>query len=124
MQIDDGILVSPLPENHKEQRGNGDDSERHDKVRLKPVVALALVEHNLQRTQTQGHETEADVVDRGLLQLTALHVGRVLNQARVSKIERMPTGILMKKIQRQVKLSVIHPPRVGPIAGAVTTAMP
>ncbi len=36
----------------------------------------------------------------------------------------MPTGMLMKKIQRQVKLSVIHPPRVGPMAGAVTTAMP
>ena len=42
----------------------------------------------------------------------------------VSSRERMPTGMLMKKIQRQVKLSVIHPPSVGPIAGAVTTAMP
>src|ERR1700736_3271509 len=42
----------------------------------------------------------------------------------VSKRETMPTGILMKKIQRQVKLSVIQPPSVGPMAGAVTTAMP
>src|ERR1700739_1180871 len=41
-----------------------------------------------------------------------------------SNREINPTGILMKKIQRQVKLSVIQPPRVGPIAGAVTTAMP
>ena len=32
--------------------------------------------------------------------------------------DRKPTGILMKKIQRQVELSVIHPPRVGPSAGA------
>ena len=30
----------------------------------------------------------------------------------------------MKKIQRQLKLSVIHPPSVGPIAGAMTTAIP
>ena len=30
----------------------------------------------------------------------------------------------MKKIQCQLKLSVIHPPSVGPIAGATTTAMP
>src|SRR5580698_797478 len=42
----------------------------------------------------------------------------------VSRREMIPTGMLMKKIQRQVKLSVIQPPRVGPIAGAVTTATP
>ena len=32
--------------------------------------------------------------------------------------------MFMKKIQRQEKLSVIQPPRVGPIAGATITAMP
>src|ERR1700690_4283406 len=37
--------------------------------------------------------------------------------------EMMPMGILMKKTQRQEKLSVIHPPSGGPIAGAVTIAM-
>src|SRR5271169_6268879 len=42
----------------------------------------------------------------------------------VSESERIPTGTLMKKIQRQSKLSVIQPPRVGPTAGATTTAMP
>jgi hypothetical protein len=30
----------------------------------------------------------------------------------------------MKKIQCQLKLSVIQPPSVGPMAGATTTAMP
>ena len=29
--------------------------------------------------------------------------------------------MLMKKIQPQLKLSVIQPPRVGPITGAATT---
>jgi hypothetical protein len=42
----------------------------------------------------------------------------------VRKSEIIPTGIFIKKIQRQEKLSVIHPPKVGPIAGASTTAIP
>ena len=42
----------------------------------------------------------------------------------VRKSESMPIGTLMKKIQCQLKLSVIQPPSVGPIAGATTTAMP
>jgi len=36
----------------------------------------------------------------------------------------IPTGTLIKKIHRQEKLSVIQPPKVGPIAGATTTAIP
>src|SRR5260370_34952014 len=36
----------------------------------------------------------------------------------------IPTGTLMKKIQRQEKLSVIQPPSHGPIVGATTTAIP
>ena len=36
----------------------------------------------------------------------------------------MPTGTLMKKIQCQEKLSVIHPPSVGPTVGATITATP
>ena len=32
-------------------------------------------------------------------------------------IEMMPTGIFMKKIQFQDQLSVIHPPRKGPMIG-------
>ena len=39
-------------------------------------------------------------------------------------MDRIPTGMLMKKIQRQVKLLVIYFLRVGLIAGVVTTAMP
>ena len=42
----------------------------------------------------------------------------------VRKSEKMEMGTLMKKIQRQSKLSVMYPPRVGPIAGAQTTANP
>src|SRR5579864_508135 len=42
----------------------------------------------------------------------------------VRNSDKIPTGMLMKKIQCQLKLSVIHPPSVGPTAGATTTAMP
>src|SRR5579884_1222610 len=42
----------------------------------------------------------------------------------VRKSDSKPTGRLIKKIQCQLKLSVIQPPSVGPIAGATTTAMP
>ena len=42
----------------------------------------------------------------------------------LSKSEMTPIGRLIKKIQCQLKLSVIQPPKVGPIAGAATTAMP
>ena len=36
----------------------------------------------------------------------------------------MPTGTLMKKIHDQWKLSTMKPPRVGPSAGPIITAMP
>src|ERR1700722_777595 len=58
-----------------------------------------------------------------LLFFCFIYGGSVIN-ILVSSSEMIPTGILMKKIQRQLKLSVIHPPSVGPIAGANTTAMP
>jgi hypothetical protein len=41
-----------------------------------------------------------------------------------SMSEASPTGMLMKNTHRQLKLSVMNPPRVGPIAGARTTAIP
>jgi hypothetical protein len=46
------------------------------------------------------------------------------NTSRLVKIrETIPIGMLIKKIQRQLQLSVIQPPSGGPIAGAVTMAM-
>ena len=42
----------------------------------------------------------------------------------ISAIVARPTGPLIKKHQRQVKLSASQPPRVGPTTGATTTATP
>src|SRR5580704_5501336 len=59
-----------------------------------------------------------------LLRRSPLKCGGSLISREVSSREMMPTGTLMKKIQRQLYVSVIHPPSVGPSAGATTTAMP
>ena len=69
---------------------------------------------------------EADVVDAARSSpCAAAMCGGSRRPAGGSAIsETMPTGMLMKKIQRQVKWSVMKPPSVGPIAGASTTAMP
>src|SRR5579872_3544238 len=37
--------------------------------------------------------------------------------------QKMPTGTLMKKIQRQVVLSEIQPPRIGPQIGATSVVI-
>ena len=42
----------------------------------------------------------------------------------VNTTDRIPNGMLMRKIHRQLKLSVIQPPSVGPMTGATTTPMP
>src|ERR1700743_2720454 len=59
-----------------------------------------------------------------ILEGSALIHGGASTSRVTRKNARMPTGILIKKIHRQEKLSVIHPPSVGPIAGATTTAIP
>ena len=59
-----------------------------------------------------------------LLRICFFRCGGSSSSLALSSREMMPTGMLMKKIHRQSKLSVIHPPSVGPMAGATTTAMP
>src|SRR5208282_4612501 len=82
MQIDDWILVLPLPENHKDQGDSGDEREDHNEVRFEPIIALPLVENNLQGSKAKGHEAEADVIDFGFTELAAPEIGRILNEPR------------------------------------------
>src|SRR5208282_1412127 len=79
MQIDDGIFVGPLPEDHEDQGDGSDGGKDHDKVRLEPIVALTLVEDNLQGSQAEGHEAQPDVVNFGFAELAAPEIGRVLD---------------------------------------------
>src|SRR5271154_3645286 len=82
MQIDDGILMVPFPENDEQERDCGDHGKYDDEMRFEPIVALSLIKNDLQSAQAQRHETEADVIDCGLAQLAALEVWRILNQPR------------------------------------------
>jgi len=76
MQIDDGVLVPPLPEDYENQRDRGDHGKDQDKVRCEPIIALTLVENNLQSSQAQGYETQANIVDGSFSELAALEVRR------------------------------------------------
>ena len=99
--------------------------KRQDEIRRKPVLALALIEHHLRRADADGEQPEADVIDlAGLARAWSSDAADLPPAASVSSSDTIATGTLMKKIQRQSKLSVIYPPSVGPIAGASTTAMP
>src|SRR5258705_5862759 len=82
MQIDNRVLVLPLPEDDEDQRQGGDRREDHDEVRLKPVFALAFIEHYLKRAKPKSHQSQPDVVDVSFSELAPLEVRRILNQPR------------------------------------------
>ena len=63
VQVDYRVFAGPFPVDEKQQRADCNDREDHDKMRFKPVVALSFVQDNLQRTQAQSHQTQANVVD-------------------------------------------------------------
>jgi hypothetical protein len=56
MQVDDGILVPPLPEDHEDQRHHRDGAQPDDEVRFEPVFALPFVEDHLQRSQAERNK--------------------------------------------------------------------
>jgi len=80
MQVDDGILLVPLPENDEDQRYGGDNAQPYDEVRLEPVFTLSFVEDYLQRSEAERDQAESDVVDAGFAQLAAPEVGRILDE--------------------------------------------
>src|SRR5437868_10142052 len=80
MKIDDGVFLAPLPPDDKENGRQRNYGQGEDEVGFKPIVALALVEHNLQSSQAERNKTESDVVDSGFAQLAALEVRRILDE--------------------------------------------
>ena len=51
-------------------------------MRFKPVFTLTFIEHDLQGSQAEGHESQAYVVDMGLADSAATKIGGILNQPR------------------------------------------
>src|SRR5580704_15675138 len=80
MQIDDGIFVPPFPDDEENQGCRGDQGKSQDEMRLEPIVALALVEDDLKRTEAQRNEAQADVIDPCFVKLAALEIWWILNE--------------------------------------------
>jgi len=100
------------------------NAKKADKAGREPVVLLALVEHDLHSAHGDGEKAQANVVHVAQLRGVGLDPGRIFNHARNQKKRQNAYRNMMKKIQRQEKLSVIQPPSVGPMEGASTATRP
>src|ERR1700730_6211426 len=80
MEIDDGILVVPLPDQDTEQGRRADCRHNHDEMRPEPVIALTFVQDNLQRSEAQGQQSQSDVIDLETSTLSLLHIGWIGDQ--------------------------------------------
>ena len=77
------------------------DGHDPDERRAEPVFILAAIEHDLQAAEAERDEAEPDEVDmlaRGLLRSQ----GGSSTSTETRKVAMMPTGMLAKKIQRQL----------------------
>jgi hypothetical protein len=61
--VDDRIVVDDFPYDERDQAQSGGDGECHNHARPEPVVALTFIEHELERSQSDRNEDEADIVD-------------------------------------------------------------
>ena len=61
--VDDRILSGQFPRNQREQAERRGEREAQDHVRSEPVVALAFVKDEFERTQPDRDQHEADIVD-------------------------------------------------------------
>ncbi len=52
-----------LPDDERDERGSAGEDEEGDDVRAEPIVFLALVEDELERTEADGQKGEAEVVE-------------------------------------------------------------
>src|SRR5580704_16743383 len=82
MQIDDGVLLIPLPDDNPSERSYGDGSQDDDEIRFEPILPLPLVENHLQGAEAKGNQPQPNVINVGLAEFAATEVWRILNQPR------------------------------------------
>ena len=87
--------------------------------RVEPVVALAAVEQELGRSDGDGDEDEADMVERPRRPFSSSP-----SAASTQVSATRPSGRMRKKVQRQLSRSVTRPPKVGPMIGPITPPTP
>ena len=84
-----------------EQRHRG---AADDEVRFKPVLALALIQNHLQESQSHAQQAQPNEVDPGIPRVDSLRTrnggSKIRKKVRIR--ESTPTGMLMRKIHRQL----------------------
>ncbi len=80
-EVHDGPRLAQFVEHGEDQGHRRDDGEEDDEVGGEPVLALPLVQDDLQRGQAQGEDADAEVVEpRALLEGDAVEGRRILHQ--------------------------------------------
>src|ERR1039458_5528994 len=88
-QVDDGVLVVPLPVGEEDEQADGEDGGEADHGIAEPVLFLALVQRELEQADADGDQSEAHEVDLQALGVAfaRLQERRVLHHA-VAQVER------------------------------------
>ena len=75
--------------------------------------------------KTQIYNIKAEKVGEATLpkDIFEIKVSAGFNKRNAAIAQKIPTGILIKKIQCQDKLSLIEPPKIGPRIGPTTVVM-
>src|SRR5208283_1136802 len=63
MQLVDRIFLAQFPENRADKAEGANHRAPHDEVGFKPIVALALIENDLEEAEADAEKTEADVIN-------------------------------------------------------------
>ncbi len=79
-QIDDGVVDGHLADDEGDQSGDAAECLDANIARAEPILALAGVEQNLQRSQAEGEQADAPEIDAGIA--LALEVRRIVDEAR------------------------------------------
>src|SRR6202789_2653123 len=110
LQINDGIVVVPLPQDKGDKQHRSDDSGSGDNGRTEPVLFLPLVEEELEHADAAGDKSEAAEVD--LLAdggLAALNQRRwVFHHARAEPDRKKTDGYVDEK--NPVPVEVVRNP--------------
>ncbi len=78
-EIDDGILGAQLPDDEAGHPAHEQEREEFDEAGCKPVVLLALVEHDLHAAHGDGKETQPQVVHLGKTAAIRLDPRRIIH---------------------------------------------
>ena len=106
-QIHDRLVVGEFTRSSQTDQRDAERRRRRAtqmKVRLEAVLALELVEHDLQAAEADGDQSEADIVDAqpcaaGRSARSRRMISVSLTNHPVSASDSIPTGRLIKKTQ-------------------------